>query len=521
MTTIMKPADVRERFITPLLMHIEEQDLAGEEIFVKRKAIDELISTSQAHTEFYWPWFSDEEVAELIADQRIEWKSIFLTSDNSSDSIALLSHLIHHMEMTSYFIWLPHTVKALNNRYTPLEQVNILKQCDAMPGRNSSTMDGQMLLAGRIVPIILQDELHLDTWVQEWVRGIKRCERPGSKYSKPFSSQFKVTKAYKNLETSEGSLCRIPMLMVLAGVLDQEMVGASIKRFTDATLYDLSYGGFSRAFTLTGDDFSRRNFRYGLYVLDDISRQQLIGSYLGRQVIADNHLELASCILASAVSWDYNPAPIPELLAIRDGSEMTPLRMMLNEHAFEWDEDWFDKLAANPSCADLLREVSTVDSIILWCRDYSAECSDSNSLATTRKLKRWVNLLNEDAKQEFLEFLLERFEYGITHTNSRGRCGMAYAKMLLGSFPESDQAKRKVSELIFHVIKHAVTDKDPEIMAEIVKLNALSISEIGANIKSIQQFNTITSKGGLEKSLVLPHLPLKVIGHAFANDLGL
>jgi hypothetical protein len=521
MTAIMNPADVRERFIAPLLSHIEEQELAGDEIFVKRRFVDDLITTSQAHTEFFWPWFSDEEIAELISDQRIEWKSIFLTSEKSSDSIALLSHLIHHMEMTSYFVWLPQTVKALNNRYTPIEQLNILKQCDAMPGRNGSTMDGRMLLAGRIVPIILQDEFHLDTWVQEWLRGIKSCERAGSKSCKPFSSQFKVTKAYKNLEPAKGTLCRIPMLMVLAGVLDQEMVGESIRRYTNATLYDLSYGGFSRAFTLTGDDFSRRNFQYGLYLLDEISRQQLIGGYLGRQVIADNHVELAACILASSVNWDSSPAPLNELLALRNSSDTTPLRMMLDEHAFQWDEDWFDKLAANPFCSELLHEVATVESITQWCRDYSAKSSRCNSLDTTRKLQHWVKLLSSDDKHEVLEMLLERFEYGITHTNSSGRCGMAYAKMLLGAFPDSDQAKQKVSQLIYHVIKHAVTDKDPEIMSEVVRLNALSIKDIGASIKTIQQFNTITSKGGLERSLVMPHLSLEVIGHAFANDLGL
>jgi hypothetical protein len=136
-------------------------------------------------------------------------------------------------------------------------------------------------------------------------------------------------------------------------------------------------------------------------------------------------------------------------------------------------------------------------------------------------LQHWVKLLGGEGKREFFEFLLERFEYGITHSNSSGRCGMAYAKMLLGAFPENEQAKKQVSNLIYHVIKHAVTDKDPEIMSEVVRLNALSIKEIGANIKTLKQFNSITSEGGLDKSLVLPHLSLKVVGQAFSTDLGL
>lgn len=520
MTPPFHPADVRERFLQPLLNHIEENDLAGDEIYLKRLDVDEIIDVSQAHTGFF-KFFSDEEIAELIADKRIDWQTTFVTTEQTSDSVTLLSHLIYHMEMENYFTWLPNIVKALNDRYTPQEQLSILKKCEAMPGRTSSVLDGRTVLAGRIVPIILQDEFHLNAWVDEWLRGIKTRENSKSNFCTPFSEQFKVSRAYKKLEPADGSVCRIPMLMVLAGVMDHEMVTTSIRRYTTATLYDLSYGGFSGHFTHTGDDFTRRNFQYGLSLLDDISRQRLIRTYLGKQVIEDNHVELAACILASSVNWDSSPVPVSKLLELRDESKYTPLRRMLNDHLFKWGDDWFDKLAANPFCRELMTEVCTLESIDQWCSDYAVSTSKYSSLSTTRQLKDWVKLLSVDDREAFLGILLERFEFGIKHSTSSGRRGMVYAKLLIGAFPENEHAKKKVADLIYHLIKHAISDQDPEIIAEVVKLEAISLKAIGSRIKSLEQLGELTARGGLDKELVLPHVPLMVRGDSFVADLGL
>jgi len=519
-TSGMEPADVRERFIEPLLRYIEGENLVVEdEIYLGRAEVDELVNESQSHTGFR-SVFNDAEVASIVSDRRIEWKTTFIAADpQSSDRVSLLSHLLYHMSMDNYFTWLPDTVKALNNRYSPVEQLHMLKQCNAMPGWNTSVVDGRTFLAGRIVPIILQDDEHLTAWVSEWMRGIKALEK--RTVFEPFSNTCKVTKAYKTLEPPMGSLHRIPMLMVLAGVIDHEGVSREIRRYCNATLYDLASGDFSGAFTLTGDDFSRRNFKYGLYLLDPISRQQLIGSYLGRRIIEDNHVELAACVLATTVCWDSEPVSISTLMSLSDHSDMCPVRLMLNEHAMNIDEGWFFKLAANPVCRKLFETVATSDRFIQWSRDYAARSSGLSSCEKTKKLIDWINILSVEEKFLALDDLLELFERGIRHQNSRGRGGMAYAKILLGAFPDNLHVKTAFTNRINHLIRHAVQDKDPEIIVEIVKANAVPLPDIGDCIKSLSQFEALTAMDGVKKSVLLPHLPMALRGEAFAADIGL
>lgn len=520
MTSGIQSAEVRGRFIEPLLRYIQDEDLLiDDEIYLARAEVEKLIKESQPSTGLI-SVFGDEEVASMVSDRRIEWKTTFIAADHqSSDRVSLLSHLLYHMSMDNYFTWLPSTVKALNNRYSPTEQLHMLKQCNAMPGWSTSVVDGRTLLAGRIVPIILQDDEHLTAWVSEWMRGIKALEK--RTVFEPFSDTCKVTKAYKTLEPPTGSLCRIPMLMVLAGIIDHEGVTKEIRRYSNATLYDLAGGAFSGAFTLTGDDFSRRNFKYGLYLLDPISRQQLIGSYLGRRIIEDNHVELAACVLATTVCWDYSPVSISTLMELSDSSDMCPVRLMLNEHALDIEEGWFFKLAANPVCVKLFETVATSERFIQWCRDYAARSSGSSSYEKTKKLIDWINILSVDEKLLALDELLELFEVGIRHQNSRGRGGMAYAKILLGAFPDNEHVKTAFTRRIKHLIKHAVQDKDPEIIVAIVKTNAVPLPEIGDCIKSLSQFEALTARDGLEKSVLLPHLPMSLRGEAFAADIGL
>lgn len=489
--------------------------------YLKRNLLDDLIRSSQAHTGFL-PFFTDDELALIVKDSRIDWERCYVSSQDNSDRVTLLSHLIHNMEMNQYLTWLPSTAKALNARYTPAEQVVMLKKCEAMPGGNGSLNDGRHLLAGRIVPLILQNEEHLDAWVDFWFQGIKSMEGRVSIFE-PFSKVNQVTKDYKRLHKTDEWLCRTPMLMTLAGALDHESVMQSVSRYTKAPLYDICSGDFTGHLNMCGNDFARRNLTYGLFLLHGPDAQELTNSLLSG-VMKDRHFELSSAILAVSVNFKSHSLPIDELIEFKDNhSGQNALDNMLQDHAFSWTSDWFEKLSANPNCHALKKAVLNVDRFQTWCAQYARHNNRvrvNGSLSTLNKLKAWISLFPKEDQDLCLEFALNKFETDITSRSKYGQ-GILFAKILLSVFSEHERAKGLVGELFGDLIRKSLKAQDSEIVAEVLRLGLASVEEIGPKINTIEEFELLTKPGGIDRYELRPHLKLTLRGTCFTQELGI
>lgn len=507
-------------FVDGLLKLLDATDPVGGETYLKRHPLDDLIHSSQQPSGFR-PFFTDDELAQIIRDRRIDWMTCYVASQDSSDRVSLLSHLIHHMEMNQYLTWLPSTAKALNERYTPSEQVCLLKRCEAMPGGNGSLVDGRHLLAGRIVPLILQSDVHVNAWVDAWFTGIKNMEGRVS-ILESFSKVNPVTRLYKKLPKSDDWLSRIPMLMTLAGALDHEMVMASVSRYTPASLYDICSGDFTGHLNMCGSDFARRNLSYGLFLLQGSEALELSKALING-VTRDKHFELASSILAVSVNFNSEDLPIAELSTFKDtNTGQTALDNALQEHAFSWVSDWFQKLAANEK-SDVLRElVFNADRFETWCAESSRRNRSVNihgSLATLKKLKAWVSLLSETDQDLCLSFAIEKFQMDISSRSKYGK-GILFAKILLSVFPDKEMAQDAIKGLFSSLIKRSLTIKDKEIVNEVVKHGLVSLPEIGKKISTLEEFNLITGVGGLDRDELRQHVNLALKGRIFTNEMG-
>ena len=489
--------------------------------YLKRYPLDDLIRSSQAHTGFS-PFFNDDELAQIIKDPRIDWEKCYVASEDNSDRVTLLTHLIHNMEMNQYLTWLPSTAKALNERYTPAEQVVMLRKCEAMPGGNGSLVDGRHLLAGRLVPLILQNEEHLDAWVDSWFKGVKSMEGRVSIFE-PFSQVNRVTKAYKRLPKTDDWLCRTPMLMTLAGALDHKSVMRSVSRYTTAQLYDICSGDFTGHLNMCGNDFARRNLSYGLFLLHGPDAQELTGALM-RGVLKDRHFELSSAILAVSVNFKHHSLPIEELISFKDsGSGQSALDNMLQDHAFSWVSDWFEKLASNPSCRTLKKAVLNFDRFQTWCAQYARHNNRvrvNGSLSTLKKLKAWISLFEKEDQALCLEYAMNRFETDVTSRSKYGQ-GILFAKILLSVFSENPRANSIISEHFGHLIRKSLTAKDSEVIAEVMRLGLASVAEIGPKINTIEEFDLLTMAGGIDRNELRPHLKLTLRGTCFTQELGI
>lgn len=488
--------------------------------YLKRNPLDDLIRSSQAHTGFS-PFFTDDELALMIKDPRIDWERCYVSSQDNSDRVSLISHLIHNMEMNQYLTWLPSTAKALNERYTPAEQVVLLRKCEAMPGGNGSLVDGRHLLAGRIVPLILQTEEHLDAWVDSWFKGIKSMEGRVSIFES-FSKVNGVTRAYKQLPKTDEWLCRTPMLMTLAGALDHESVMQSVSRYTTAPLYDICSGDFTGHLNMCGNDFARRNLSYGLFLLHGPDAQELTSALLSG-VVKDRHFELSSAILAVSVNFKSHSLPIDQLVGFKDKhSGQNALDNMLQDHCFSWVGDWFEKLNANPNCDALRNVVLRAERFETWCTQHArrgASVRVHGSISTLKKLKAWVSLLSVEDQERCLEFAINKFQMDITSKSKYGQ-GILFAKILLSVFPENEKATGIVKELFGRLIKRSLTIQDREIVAEVLKHGLVSLAEIGPKISSMEEFDLLTGKGGINRDELLPHVKHTVKGRIFTQELG-
>lgn len=511
---------VPQKFLENLLELIALGVPVDGDIHLKRNPLGALIQSSQQHTGFL-PFFSDDEMAFIVKESRIDWKSCFVSSQDTSDTFSLLSHLINNMEMNEYLTWLPSTAKALNDRYTPHEQVVMLRKCEAMPGGNGSMVDGRHLLAGRIVPLILQSEEHLDAWVDSWFHGIKSMEGKVS-FLDSFSNVNTVTKKYKALPDTEGWLCRTPILMALAGALDHESVMRSVSRYTPASLYDICSGDFTGYFSMCGKDFARRNLSYGMFLHHGAAAQALSSSFLSG-VIRDRHFELSSTILAVSVNFDDHSLPIDELIGFEDKhTGCNALDNMLQDHAFSWVGDWFERLNANANCAHLRSKVLSAERFETWCKLHAGRNRNLNMhgrMSTLKKLKLWVSLFSSEDKRRCLEFALNKFKIDIQSTSKYSQ-GIFFAKILISVFPDNERARHIVQELIGAVIRKSLASKDKEIVTELLKQGLVSLAEIGRKISSTEAFALLTGPGGIDRDDLLPHLKHTLKGKIFSDDLG-
>lgn len=516
----MSDLDIRDTFCTPLLALIEKNTEEGY-AYIHHREVQELIVSATKHRDEFFHHFTDEEVARIASDTRIDWQRCFVSSDNSTRNETIFSHVLLHMEMDEYVSWLPLTQAALNQRYSPTVQVEILKQSQAMPGYNGSIIDARQMLSGRIIPLILQDDEHLNAWTDEWMKGLKYQERVGPNLSKSFSETVNVTKAYKKLKDGETSLDALSVLMPFAGLINPEPFMRSVGRYCQATLYELSNGEHSGHFFNVRDDYLRRTLVYGLYLLKGEGLEELVSLHIGRQVIHDKHIDLSAALLASSVNWHKELIDVEDLAQIKAKYETrTAIDQLLSQHAFGWDRDWFKKLSEVKHCEPLRDRVATFESFRRWVMDYASN-SRYASMSSMKQLPSWIDLMDEQAREQTFKFLVEKFEEGITVKNSPYKTGIFYGKVLLSAFPDDEFAQACISNQVGYLVKRALKDDHTELLAAVIAKGFVTPEMVGRCLWSVAEFDKLTKSGNLTKKLLLPFVKRQIKVGVLENDMGL
>lgn len=516
----MTQPDIRDSFCAPLKLLIEKHRI-GSYSYIPVAEVRELIAAATKHRDEFFPAFTDEEVARIATDLSIDWCSCFSADGQSTQTVTVLSDVLLHMEMDEYVSWIPHTQEALNQRYKPSVQVEILKQSEAMPGYSGDAIEGRQMLTGRIAPMILQSQEHLDAWVDEWMKGLKFQERIGRALTKPFSHTVKVTKAFKKLRERETRLDALPILMTFAGLLEPQKVMQSVARYCDATLYELSNSEHVGRFFNVNDDYLRRTLVYGLFLLKDEPLEELVSSHIGGQVLQDQHLTLSAALLASSIRWRRELIDLDALCQVKAKYETTDaVDVLLRDHAFNWDKNWFKKVRETEHCQPLLSHVGSFESFRRWALDYASNCRYA-SMSTMKQLPDWVAMMSESEAQKSLTFLIDQFQKGITVKSSQYGTGIFYGKVLLSAFPDHPQAQAEIRNQVGYLVKRALKDDHTELLAAAIDTGCVEADVVGKCIWDVEEFEKLTSNGHLTKRLLLPHVKRKVKIAVLENDLGM
>lgn len=513
-------SDIRNSFCAPLKALIEKHWVDGYS-YIPMADLRQIITQATKHRDEFFPAFTDEEVARIISDKDIDWHTCFAADGNSTQNITVLSDILLHMVMDEYVSWIPHTQDALNQRYAPSAQAQLLKQSEAMPGYTGDAIEGRQMLTGRIVPLILQTESHLDAWVEEWMKGLKCQERVGRALTKPFSESVRVTRAFKRLKEGDTRLDALPILMTFAGLLEPSRVMKSASRFCEATLYELSSGEHVGRFFNVTDDYLRRTLVYGLSLLKGNALEELVSHHIGRQVLNDNHLTLSAALLASSINWHRELIDLDELCRVKAKYETTnAVDILLREHAFNWDRDWFVKLRAKEHCEPMLAHIGRFETFRRWALDYASNCRYA-SMSSMKQLPEWIALMSEDDKEKTFRFLSEQFEIGITVKASQYGTGIFYGKVLLSAFPDEPYAQAKISDQVGYLVKRALKDDHTELLAAVIEKGFVTAKMVGGCVWDVEEFEKLTRNGNLTKKLLLPYVKRKVKVGLLENDLGM
>jgi hypothetical protein len=516
MTTI----DIRNSFCDPLVALIEAHAQGGY-AYIPNHKVRALITEATRHRDEFFPAFTDAEVARIISDSRIDWRQCFSADGTTTRNISLLSDLLLHMPMAEYVTWLPLTQSALNERYSIAHQVEILKQSEAAPGYSGNAIEARQMLSGRIVPLILQDQEHLDVWVTEWMKALKFQERVGPRITKTFSESVQTTRAYRKLSEGQSRMEALSVLMPFACLLEPNAVMKSVARYCDASLYQLSSPEHSGLFFNTTDDYLRRTLVYGLYLLRDEGLEEMVSMHIGHQVIQDRHLDLAAALLASSINWHRELIDIDALCKIQAKYETRDaVDVLLSKHAFGWDRDWFKKVGEIEHCSDLRKHVGSFESFRKWVLEYASN-SRFASMSTMKQLPDWIELMSEDDRNLSFAFLSKQFKAGITVKHSNHGTGIFYGKVMLSAFPDEPFAQACISDEVGYLVKRALKDDHTELLAAVIEKGFVTPEMVARCVWNVKEFNQLTRPGNLAKKLLLPFVTRKVKVGVLEEDLGM
>jgi hypothetical protein len=390
-----------------------------------------------------------------------------------------------------------------------------------MPAYSNGVIDGRQMLAGRIAPLILQSEDHVNAWVDAWMKGIKREERISHHAFQPFSEAVPVTKAYRKLKDGNTDLDALPVLMPFAGMLDNEIFTASVARYADATLYQLSDGSFSGCFFNRRDDYLRRSLVYGLYLLHGEHLEHLVTHQIGHKALEDQHIDISAALLASSINWHRELISLEALGKVKHVYETrTAVDTLLREHAFSWDRNWFSKLNEAEHCKPLRDQIAKFETFRAWVMDYASK-SQFASMATIKQLPIWISMMSDDDREKTFQFLIEMFRHGITIKDSKYSTGILYGKVLLSAFPDDEYAQACISDQVGYLVKRALKDDHTELLAAVIEKGFVTPAMVGKCIWNVAEFNTLTKNGSLTTKLLLPFVKPKVKVGVLNDQLGL
>lgn len=459
----------------------------------------------------------DELMSDLILDSSIDWHELFVASSSESYPVSMLGHL-WLTRISPFRDAMPRTLAALDARYTPSEQVELLRWLPVRLPSNRQVLTSREMLCARLAQAVLQSEEHLDAWVCEWARSLKgtsgRDQQVSVRSGGPIPYEH-TTSLYRQLEPSELDMGAVYFAIPCAFIINPEAVGRAIRKYTDMPLLELVSGGMSKGYSLN-DTLNPDECLMSLALSDDdkTAAKALLKNISAEKIVNDKNVTLGAELLIGAPVLDGIDLGVATLVGLKGA-----VPKALSKMQFPGSSLWLTSLDTNTSCGSLRDAVARFDEFRHWALSYAVK-SRCGALSSFSGLSKWLHMMSADDAQKTKQFLLQKFDVEIKTKMDISR-GILFTKMLISALPQDEDIKRIIASEVGYLVKRALLDSDTEILSYGIEKNILSAQEVASCVRDKDEFETLVRIDKSMRRLLQRHLPAKVKRELVVTDFEL
>lgn len=458
---------------------------------------------------------SDNDVADLLRDKRLDHKNVIVFVPDSTETVSLGAFLLSSIAI-SHGIDIPETTKAMNERYSLDDQADMLKKSLPKAGVGQWVTTSDQMLLARIVSFVCASQESMNTWTGKWMELIQKRKRNLSPSLLDSFISFVRDDHPELLEKFDA----LPVIMPYAAIIDKEKFAIATEGISRPTLYEMTGNEYSDLSYNSRDDFLRRNIINALQVLKGKDLKRFICNEIGDTPIRERHVGVCAALLASSPKWDTELLDINELMSIRDRFyNFGAVSSMISNHMLNEPLNWLNAALEKPHCASLVREVATFARFDKWLARH-VQSTQWGSLSYLKNLHSWISCMDNDNKHKSLNLLLDKFSQGIS-TGSLYGSGIFYGKVLLSAFPDDAYAEQAIKEQTGYLVKRALIDGDIELLRATYDRGWVSADRVAECIWSDIEFRKLTTHKGLPANEIRPFMPNKIKQTLFSEDLGI
>jgi len=476
------------------------------------------------------------EVCEAILDSRFDWRAEYARNEPQAMSRTLLGMLLSKVRFTRYLDYDESLADALLQRYSPEEICSIFStaECRAADATMlGSSMEERHVLLERLTCLVTDNPAILDAWVTLTLRTLRDRETTyGNKQGDFFtglSQVFPVTDAYRQLPVfEENNIWRstqtLLSVMAMGSCFSPQEFKASIARYVNATLYELTDVRFTGNMDVRGNTITRA-FIHGLYLVKNHA-EPFIRLHIKQAPLQANDTDMCAALLATVPYLKNHPYSIKQLMQVTNAVQCTALEVFGNEYLFGWQPDLIETIFATPKLRSLTTALRSTDQGLrvferLMRSSYLCQ-------AETKQARNLLQRMPPKAQQAIMERLYLFFRVDMDRSSVE-RTG---SLLTLLAVLEEDAVRLRTTLLpdlkkVFRkgqktdVVTRWAVDRVNEGLALLYQVGALTVEDIGPCIQDGNHLRCFARLMEIEPQALLDYTKKRIHAECLESDLGL